>query len=175
MGPFDVLDHPVFALTTKSGAREDAMIATWIYDVSLVPDKGRVIVALTPDHLSTELILESRRFTVNVLAEGQHEYLPRFGLASGHDKNKLAGLELARTRSGLPILPGTCGYAECEVIDTLKAIDRVIFAAAVREHQRDKNKKSLTVTAAYQALPKEIGEQCEAQRSKDGERLDRKL
>jgi flavin reductase (DIM6/NTAB) family NADH-FMN oxidoreductase RutF len=168
--PFTQIDPQLYAITARDGDREDAMIATWILELSLADDRGRLLVALTPDHLTTELILKSRRFVVNVLAEGQQGLIARLGLKSGHETNKLEGVDLPRTESGLALLPGTCGYAECEVLKKMEIADRVIIAAVIREQKHNPGKRPMTLGAAYRALPKQIVEACEEQRKHDGER-----
>jgi flavin reductase (DIM6/NTAB) family NADH-FMN oxidoreductase RutF len=167
--PFDLVDCPVFALTCRHEDREDAMIATWVMSVTLIESRSRVLATLTPGHLSTELITASKRFAVHLLAEGQHELIPRLGLHSGRDGDKLKSFDaLSRTHSGLAIIPGTCGWAECEVLSSFEVADRVILAATVRDERQFSGKRPLTISAAYRALPKSVVEACEAQRRRDG-------
>lgn len=168
--PFALIDCPVYALTARSGDEEDAMIATWILDASLADDRGRLIAVLTPEHYCLELIDRSRRFLVQVLAVGQHALIERFGLHCGRVTNKLAGLGVLRTESGIAIVPGTCGWAECEVLERTEAIDRVILACAIRGTSVKSDKQALTLSAAYRVLPRTIVDACEAQRARHGAR-----
>lgn len=166
--PFELLDPPVYALTSRDGDREDALIATWVFSVTLIEPYGRVIVALSPDHLTTALIVRSKRFVVNLLAEGQHPWIPRFGLLSGRVIDKLADIEVTRTRAGLAILPGTCGYADCEVNAVGDAPGPLIISGVVKASESRPDRTPLTIGSAFRALPRETVAMCEAQRRQNG-------
>jgi flavin reductase (DIM6/NTAB) family NADH-FMN oxidoreductase RutF len=90
---------------------------------------------------------------INLLAEGQEQLVPLFGVHSGRDRDKLAGLELSRTQSGLPVLSGTCGWVECRILERIDSGDRMIYLADAVEQALDPDRRPLTKRAAFAALP----------------------
>src|SRR5688500_13695579 len=102
--PFDLIDVPIFVVTARHRERESGATATWVWSAGLLADRGRIIGALSPESFTAELMVETHELVINVLAEGQHALVPHFGLRSGRDTDKLRGLHVTRTRSGIAVL-----------------------------------------------------------------------
>ncbi len=68
------------------------LVATWVLVVTLRPERGRVLMALSPKSLTAELVRASRHFTVQLLSEGQQALIPRLGLVSGREADKLGAI-----------------------------------------------------------------------------------
>jgi flavin reductase (DIM6/NTAB) family NADH-FMN oxidoreductase RutF len=167
---FSLTDHEIYIVTARHEERENGQIATWIMPATLVPDRLRIAAILSPQHYTASLIRQSGRFTVNLLAEGQHELVPLFGLVSGRDIDKFDGMELLRTRNGLPVIPGACGWAECAVVSSLDSGDRVVYLADVAEHSVDMTKIPLRKREAFARLDPDVRELLEEKQRRDGER-----
>lgn len=170
---FASIDPQLFLITARNGDRESGMIATWVMSATLLDDRARVIVAMSPRGLTAELIGASKRFVLHLLAEGQHELVPHFGLESGRDHDKLAALEAAgihvsRVPCGLAVIRGVAGFAECEVLERIDVADRAIFVAGIVAEEVDETCVPLTLGAAYRALPPDVADACEEQRRQDG-------
>lgn len=159
----------VYLITTHHEGRDNALVATWLVSATLVEDKGRVLVALSPSSLTAELVQASRRFAVQLLSEGQHDHVARLGLSSGREADKLAGLELARTSRGLPLVSGTCGWADCDAVIATGTDERLVCLGRVVEEAVDPERRPLTFGKLTQALPKETLRAIEKQRAKDAE------
>ena len=159
----------IYLISTRHEGRENALVATWIVSASLVDHKGRILVALSPSSFTAELIRASRRFAVQLLSEGQHDFVARLGLSSGHDTDKLGGLELARTSRGLPLVSGTCGWADCDAAIVAGVDERIVFLGRVVEEEVYPDRQPLTFGMLAQALPKETLRAIEEQRERDGE------
>ena len=157
----------VYLISTQHEGRDNAAVATWIVSVSLVDHKGRILVALSPSSFTAELVQASRRFAVQLLSEGQHDLVARLGLSSGRDTDKLGGLELARTSRGLPLVSGTCGWADCDAA-IAGGDERVVFLGRVVEDEVYPDRQPLTFGMLAQALPKETLRAIEEQRERDG-------
>jgi flavin reductase (DIM6/NTAB) family NADH-FMN oxidoreductase RutF len=165
---FAHLDAPLFLLTAHHEGVESGMIATWVMSSTLREDRSRIVAVLSPDGLTAELIKASRRFVLHLLCREQLELVPHFGLQSGRDTDKFSRLVFSRSPHRLPILHGTCGWSECEVLDTFESADRLVVMATGRQHQVSEARTHLTLNEAYELLPEDVVAQCEAQRKRDG-------
>jgi flavin reductase (DIM6/NTAB) family NADH-FMN oxidoreductase RutF len=127
-------------------------------------------MALSPKGLTAELVCASRRFTVQLLSEGQQALIPRLGLVSGREAEKLDTIEYDRTRRGLPVVMGACGWAECDVIAELTTDERIVLLGRVVEEQVFSKRRPLRLSQAYRTLPQDVLRAIDEQRLKDGER-----
>ncbi|WP_211368216.1 flavin reductase family protein [Microbacterium rhizomatis] len=75
-------------------------------------------------------IVESGRFVVNVLAEGQDDLALTFG-TRGTDR--FGEVEWTRGSSGLPHLPGCMAWIECNLVATYEGGDHLIAVGSVRD------------------------------------------
>ncbi len=128
---FSSTNHDIHLITARDGDRMNGQIATWIMPATLAPERGRLVVVLSPMNHTHSLIEATGRFAVQMLAAEQHALLPRFGLHSGRDVDKFAGMDLAFTPLGLPLLPDGCGWAECVVVAVVDTGDRRVCIADV--------------------------------------------
>lgn len=159
----------VYLISTRHEGRDNAMVATWIVSATLVNHKGRVLLALSPSSFTSELVQASRRFAVQLLSEGQHDLVARLGLSSGRDGEKLDGLELARTSRGLPLVYGTCGWADCDATIATENDERLVCLGRIVEEEVYPDRQPLTFGMLTQGLPKETLRAIEEQRERDGE------
>ncbi|MBL0175016.1 MAG: flavin reductase [Ignavibacteria bacterium] len=146
----------MFVITARHQHRENGQIATWIVPATLVPDSPRVVTVLSPRNFTHSLIENSGRFVINMLADEQADLVPLFGLVSGNEIDKFDGLEIGRTATGLPVLPGTCGWAECAIIAMIDSGDRRIYLADVVEQRVNPGKVPLRKADAFSRQPADI-------------------
>ena len=163
-------NHEIYVVTARHEDRENGQIATWIMPATLVPDSPRIVAILSQKNFTHSLIRHSGRFALNMLAEGQHDLVPLFGLVSGLEIDKFDGMELHRTSGGLPIIPGTCGWAECTVIASHDGGDRMIYIADIVEQNLVSSRKPLRKQDAFDALPADIRLLLEEKHRLDGQR-----
>lgn len=169
-GTLASLTNPyVYLISTHHEGRDNALIATWIVSATLVDHKGRLLVALSPSSFTAELIHQSRRFAVQLLSEGQHDHVARLGLNSGRETDKLDGLELTRTPRGLPLVSGTCGWADCDAVIATGTDERLVCLGRVVEEEVYPDRQPLTFGMLTQVLPKETLRAIQEQRARDAE------
>lgn len=126
---FHLTNHEVWAITATHDGRRGAQIATWVVPGSLATGVTRAVLVLSPGNFTCGLVTASGRLVLQLLAADQLDLLVGLGLHSGRDRDKLAGMDLGVSPSGLPILPGTCGWAEMVVVDRMDGGDRIVLLA----------------------------------------------
>jgi flavin reductase (DIM6/NTAB) family NADH-FMN oxidoreductase RutF len=144
---------PVYVLTAAHEGNCAGMIITWLMSASIVPDSPRVIVALSPLHRTTELILASRRFVINTLASDQAELIKTFGLRSSRDIDKFSDTLHYDGENGIPVLENTRSHAYATVIGQMNSGDREILVAELSEAVTDEAKQPLIFSQALEQLP----------------------
>jgi flavin reductase (DIM6/NTAB) family NADH-FMN oxidoreductase RutF len=77
------------------------------------------------------LIHGSGAFALNFLRKDQLDLIKDFGLVSGRDKEKLAGVPYKNGPSGSPILEDCWGYLDCRVVNAMDGGDMTCFLADV--------------------------------------------
>lgn len=139
-------------MTAAHAGQISGQVATWVMLASLVPEQLRVVVAVSPFNFTNELIQASGQFTLNLLAADQTAWMVRFGLYSSREINKFEGIFYQLSPEGLPLLPDTCGWAECRIGQQLFTGDRYLYIADVLEHQVDPERQPLREQEAFSQL-----------------------
>lgn len=122
---------PLVAVTSRFQGKSNAQIAVGIAAASIVPTAPRVIIQIYKRNLSHGLIMESGAFGLNFLRDDQLGMISDFGLVSGTNADKLAGVEHRLGPSGSPILADCFGYLDCRVINAMDAGDMTCFLGQV--------------------------------------------
>jgi len=167
---FSLTNHEIWVLTAHHEGHDNGQVATWIMPATLVPDRPRIIAVLSPQNYTHDLIALSRHFVLHLLAEDQAELLPHFGLQTGRDLDKFAGMQPRRSARDIPILDGCCGWAECRIVSSLDIGDRVVYVADILEQEIHAGTIPLRKTEAFAAQPEEVRRQLEEKHRVDGER-----
>ena len=134
----ELVDREIWIVTAAAGDRAGGLVATWVSAVSIDRQRPTMLVGLAPNHFTAELVETSRAFGLHLLDQSQIDLVWRFGLFSGRDTNKFAGLAYQAGSSGAPILADCLAWLECRVIARYDAGDRVFYwgdvvAGEVRE------------------------------------------
>ena len=167
---FRLTNPEIYVVTTAHGDQLAGQVATWVTLATLVPESPRVVVVLSPHTHTSSLLKNQTSFVLNMLAEDQAPWLERFGLRSGFQQDKFSDIAMTKTDSGLPILPETCGWALCDVSETLDVGDRIIWVADVVQQSVNPNKQPLRRVEGLDALPAEVRQELLQQRLADIER-----
>ncbi|CCG98574.1 flavin reductase domain protein FMN-binding protein [Fibrella aestuarina BUZ 2] len=122
-------NYDVHSITTTSGERRNANIATWVMQTAL--GGSRLAVALYKVDYTIELVRESGLLNVNLLAQDQTGLIRKLGQQSGRDKDKFVRLPHALDERGCPYLTEAVGYAQCRVLDSIDAGDHELFVCEV--------------------------------------------
>lgn len=146
---FDSIDRPLWLLTAAAGDRRGGMILTYVSAASLVPELPRVLIGVAKHHHTWSLLEAAGTFALHLLEEGHLEWVWHFGLRSGRDCDKLAGVATRTAVTGSPVLPGF-GYLDCRVEARLDSGDRTVYMAEVLEAGPPGPTRPLTVGAMLQ-------------------------
>lgn len=116
--------YGVYIISTRRGTQTNAMCAGWVMQVSM--DPIRVAVGMNNRSLTREMIADSGVFAVNVLREGQQELGRHFGLQSGRDADKMAGIATHTAVTGAPILDDCAAWLDCRLVEMLPIGDHFL-------------------------------------------------
>ncbi len=155
---FNLTNPEIYVITAAHDGLMSGQITTWVTLGSLVPEHLRVVTVISPRNFTFALIQKSRHFVVNLLAEGQQDWLPLFGLQSTREIHKFDGILTETTATGIPILPQTCGWAECQVVQAVDLGDRHVIIADILHHELNGSRKPLRRIEAMAALSSEVGQ-----------------
>jgi flavin reductase (DIM6/NTAB) family NADH-FMN oxidoreductase RutF len=143
---FRKLDRELWLVTASAGGRRGGLIATFVSQASIVPELPRTILGLAKQHHTWGLIEASGVFAMHLMGEEQLDWVWRFGLQSGHDRDKLDGLATRMGKTGAPILVDAPGWLECRVEARLDTGDRTVYLAEVLDARSPGARPILTVT-----------------------------
>jgi flavin reductase (DIM6/NTAB) family NADH-FMN oxidoreductase RutF len=156
---FNQLDRELWVVTAAAGARRGGLVATFVSQASLCPLPGpeapRVLVGLARQHHTWELVEASGAFALHLLGEEHLDWVWRFGLPSGRDADKLAGLSWSPAATGAPLLEGARGWLSCRVEARLDVGDRTVYVAAVLDGGMVQPGPVLTMKRLLQLAPVE--------------------
>jgi flavin reductase (DIM6/NTAB) family NADH-FMN oxidoreductase RutF len=148
-------DPVLWVVTAQSGQRRGGLIATNVTSVSIVPELPRMLVALARQHHTWELVEASHAFALHLIGEERVDLVWRFGLASGRDGDKLAGLAVRTATTGSPILEGALGWLDCRVEARLETGDRTVYVAEVLDGDLARQATPLTMKRMLELAPTE--------------------
>ena len=146
---------PLTAVTSAWQGKVNAQIAVAITAASIVPDRPRVLAQIYKGNYSRRLILESQAFGLNFLTREQLHFIRDFGLVSGIDRDKLAGVEYSPGETGVPVIAGCMGFLECRVVNAMDGGDMTCFLADVVNGRANPDLAPVTWREARGLIPKE--------------------
>jgi flavin reductase (DIM6/NTAB) family NADH-FMN oxidoreductase RutF len=150
---FAPLDKTIWLVTAAADGERGGLIATFVSEASIVPELPRVVVGLARQHHTWGLVESAGAFALHLLAEDQLEWVWRFGLASGRDTDKLAGLPVRTGATGAPILTDVPAFAECRVEARWGTGDRTLYLAEVVDGAVVRPGPTLTMRRAVDLAP----------------------
>jgi flavin reductase (DIM6/NTAB) family NADH-FMN oxidoreductase RutF len=125
------LDREVWLVTAQTDHSRGGLIATFVNPASIVPDVPRMLVGLSRQHYTWELVEQSNAFALHLLNERHLEWVWRFGLQTGRDRDKLQGLRVRKVSTGSPVLEDAIGWLDCRVESKMEVGDRTVYLAEV--------------------------------------------
>ena len=158
---------PLAAVTTHWQGKVNAQIAVAISAASIVPQRPRVLVQIYKGNYSHRLITQSGAFALNFIAPDQLHMIRDFGLVSGVDRDKLAGIEYSKGATGAPLLAGCMGYLECQVVNAMDGGDMTCFLADVVSGASDPDALPISWREARRLIPQEWNDAWDARISKE--------
>ena len=159
---FQLLEHNdplLWIVTARAGDRTGGLVATFVNSASIVPDCPRVTVGLAHSHHTWELVEASDAFALHLLMASQVDWIWRFGLQSGHQCDKFAGMKWHPGKRGSPLLDEAIGWLECRVEARMETGDRTLYPAEVISAQSATQAVLLTLNRALEfATPEQVRE-----------------
>jgi len=156
-------NRELWVVTARAGSRTGGLIATFVNSASIVPELPRVLIGVARQHYTWELIEASDAFALNLLGTENLPWIRRFGLQSGRDFDKLAGVKTESSVTGSPLLADALGWLDCRVEARLEIGSRTIYLAEVVDARIRSHEDPLTVLQLLCKLPakesKELGQQ----------------
>ena len=158
---------PLAAVTSHWQGRDNVQIAVAIAAASIVPEHPRVVVQLYKTNLSHDMVLSSGAFALNFLRPDQLDLIGDFGLVSGRERDKLAGVGTKAGSSGSHLLTDCFGYLDCRVINAMDGGDMTCFLADVLDGKTLAQGDPLWWRDARRELPREWLDRWEAKQSSE--------
>lgn len=161
------LDREVWLVTARDGDRRGGLIATFVGQASIVPSLPRMILGVAKQHHTWSLIEASGAFALHLIGEEHLEWVWRFGLRGGRDRDKLDGLATHAGTSGAPILDEAAGWLDCRVEARLDTGDRTVYLAEVLDARSHGARPILTVGRLRSLIPDDRRRELEDQMARD--------
>jgi flavin reductase (DIM6/NTAB) family NADH-FMN oxidoreductase RutF len=121
----------VYVVGVAGDGRADAFTAAWVMQASF--DPLLLALSINREHASYPLLHAGGSFVVNVLSQEQLGLARAFGIESGRDRDKLAGVRWKPGRGGAPILAEALAYFDCRLEGSMPAGDHDLVLGRVRE------------------------------------------
>jgi flavin reductase (DIM6/NTAB) family NADH-FMN oxidoreductase RutF len=147
------LDPPLWLVTAADGGRRGGLIATTVTQASIVAEMPRQILTVAKRHHTHALIEAGGAFAMHLIDETQLDLVWRFGLQSGRDIDKLAGLEVRTEATGSPLLAEALAWFDCRVEARMDSGDRTIYLAAVVDGRLQRTAPPLTNRRFFDIAP----------------------
>ena len=122
---------PIAAVSCCWEGQSNAQICVSIAGASIVADKPRVAVQIYKTNHSHGMISEAGVFALNFPRAGQLDWIRDFGLRSGRDCDKLAGVEHSPGQTGSPLISDCWGWLDCRIVNAMDGGDMTCFLADV--------------------------------------------
>jgi flavin reductase (DIM6/NTAB) family NADH-FMN oxidoreductase RutF len=134
---------------TKDGDKLTCSAVNWLTQASFAPPL--VVFASKAGTGTTDMIINSSLFCVNVLETGSKDLASKFFRHVEPEGNKFGDVEFSLSPNGLPVLKDALGYFECKVSETYAQGDHTVFVAEVVEAgvQREGQPMTLSETGFF--------------------------
>lgn len=110
-------------------SHETGMLASWVMQAGFEPPM--VTVAVRIGRYLVDWLTAGRPFALNVVGHEQHDLLKHFGKGFEIGQPAFAGIEVARSTGGLPVLADALGHLECQPRSHIDSGDHRIFLAEI--------------------------------------------
>ncbi len=146
---------PIAAVSSHWDEQDNAQLCVSIGGASIVAERPRVVVQIYKTNHSHGMISASGAFALNFPRAGQLEWVRDFGLVSGRDSDKLAGIEFSRGETGSPLFADCWGWLDCRVVNAMDGGDMTCFLAEVVDGRTIGPGQPLWWRDARQRIPEE--------------------
>lgn len=124
-----LLTYGIYFLGCRKGDEVNAMVASWVTQVSFEP--RRVAVGVKKTRRSHDMIADGGVFTLCVLDKKHKNELDKFKGEKDIDDNTISGSAYEILETGAPVLKDCVGYIECKLVESFDAGDHTLFVGDV--------------------------------------------
>ena len=125
----ELVTYGLYVVGTQRGDQKHAVMVNWLTQASF--DPPLIALSLMKDALSTEMVVASGDFSVNIPAADQLDFARSFIKRRPHEGNRLGGYEFYTQTTGCPIFKDALAYVECKVVATVDHGDHLIVVTEV--------------------------------------------
>jgi flavin reductase (DIM6/NTAB) family NADH-FMN oxidoreductase RutF len=147
------LDPPLWLVTAADGGRRGGLIATTVAQASIVKEMPRQLITVDKRHNTHALIEGSGAFAMHLIDERQLDLVWRFGLQSGRDVDKFAGLAFRTGTTGSPLIADALGWFDCRLEARMDSGDRTVYLAEVVDGRLERTDPPLTNRRFFELAP----------------------
>ncbi|WP_157644409.1 flavin reductase family protein [Bradyrhizobium sp. WSM2793] len=144
------LASSVVIITARSGGQKNGLTATAMCSLSMDPQS--ILVCVNKDASAAELILQSRCFAVNVLAQDQQEIASLFSTPKLAPEQRFCGASWHELKSGAPVLADALASLDCEVATHILYGTHYVFVGRVLAMQCRDGQGLLYCNGQYRRL-----------------------
>jgi flavin reductase (DIM6/NTAB) family NADH-FMN oxidoreductase RutF len=144
--PWNRINLPVYSISSKFDTTYNMNICTYTSAVSMQPKQ--IIVAIYNDTKTLEIVDNSPKFVLQLLAAEQYRMVDLLGKKSGKNIDKISRLEkreLIAHWNGFKILKDALALTELKVENTMQAGDHKLFLCSVVDYKNLNEGKALTL------------------------------
>jgi flavin reductase (DIM6/NTAB) family NADH-FMN oxidoreductase RutF len=164
---FNLTDREVWIVTAAHGDRRGGLVATFVCRASLVDSLPRVLMALSKQHHTHQLIEGSGGFGLHLISARQMDWVWNFGMQTGHNEDKLKGWDVEMAVTGTPLLSEAIGWLDCRVESRMNIGDRTVYIAEVVAAHQNRDEPPLTMQELLKLAPRERLDELERLRKRD--------
>jgi len=114
---FHKLSYGLYLIATEHEGEKFGYVANTAFQITAEPSK--IAISCNKDNHSAQKILDSKRFSISVLAkEVDTSLIGKFGFMSGTEIDKFDGIETLTAKTGAPIVvDSSVAWFDCKVLD----------------------------------------------------------
>jgi flavin reductase (DIM6/NTAB) family NADH-FMN oxidoreductase RutF len=147
------VDPAIWLVTSGTDDAQGGMIATFVNQASIAPECPRMLVGLSHQHHTRQLVETSGAFAIHLFEEDHLDWVWQFGLQSGWAVDKLQDVPFDVGTTGSPLLKEARAWLDCRVESRLNTGDRTIYLAEVIDAYHRTGGPILTVHRMLQLAP----------------------
>ncbi len=124
---FGCMTNGIYVLTTRYADQINAMIASWVTQVSY--DPPQILAAVHPNRYCHDLVEKSSAFTLHIIARDQSEMIER--MMGPDPRAKFNGLQWEAGTNGCPRLEACLAWFACQVKTAHRPGNHTLFIGEV--------------------------------------------
>ena len=139
------IPHGLFICGVREGDVVNGFTASWVTQGSFEPPL--VVMAVRSQGTSHDIILRTRKFSLNVLRSDQKELAAVFFKPQAALGGRFEAAPFTMGELGLPILDDSIGGLECELVGDVRHGDHTVFVGEVKTAKLISDSESLNLAS----------------------------